>query len=456
MCAMLCAVTLLLGGCSAFDSGGDELFSLPKVAGFVVELQTEIDAVLAEGGEYAAPISGTNRQSVQMEDLDGDGNEEAILFIRTADALKICVFRQDEQGGYSRVAEVEGYGSNFDSIGYSDLIGDGRKEILVGISVGSGMPKALSVVSIGADGPEELLSATYTGYTTLDLNSDGSRELIIARHDAEYLSGVAEVYRFGGENGMLELAASTPLSANISSLRRIKTGYLRDATPAVFITGLTNADGSERMITDVCAYRDGSLVNVTLNPETGQSVEVVANVGANGEDIDGDGIFDLPMPVILSTYQNRATNDVFRKIVWRNYTVDGVSQEVMQTFHNTTDGWYFVLPEAWENANLAVDRRNTTSGERVIVFSIVSDEGEATPVLEIYSLTGENRTSRSKLPGRVVINNADTRTVASTIYAMRLGDLAGTEFEKYLPTADEVTSSFKFIQTEWLTGELTS
>lgn len=455
MCALLCATALLLGGCSAFDTGG-ELFSLPKVAGFVTELQTEIDAVLAEGGEYAAPVSGTNRQSVQMEDLDGDGGEEAILFIRTADALKICVFRQDEQGGYSRFAEVEGYGTNFDSIGYADLIGDGRRELLVGISVGSGMPKALSVVSLGEDGPKELLSATYTGYTALDLNGDGSRELIIARHDAEYSSGVAEVYRFSEENGKLEMDASTPLSAGISSLRRIKTGYLRDATPAVFITGLTSADGSERMITDVCAYRNGSLVNVTLNPETGQSVEVVANVGANGEDIDGDGIFDLPMPVILSSYNNRATNDVFRKIVWRNYTVDGVAEEVMQTFHNTSDGWYLVLPELWESANLAVDRRSTSNDERVIVFSIVSDEGEATPVLEIYSLTGENRISRSKLPGRVVISNAYTRTVASTIYAVRLGDLEGTEFERYLPTVDEVADSFKFIQTEWLTGELTS
>ena len=44
-----------------------------------------IDEVMAaDGCSYSAPVSGSNQQSVQLVDLDGDGEEEAIVFARTA------------------------------------------------------------------------------------------------------------------------------------------------------------------------------------------------------------------------------------------------------------------------------------------------------------------------------------------------------------------------------------
>lgn len=52
------------------------------------------------GAEYAAPISGSNIQPVQLEDLNGDGQEEAVAFFRNdADEkpLKICIFTAKDQ-----------------------------------------------------------------------------------------------------------------------------------------------------------------------------------------------------------------------------------------------------------------------------------------------------------------------------------------------------------------------
>lgn len=449
------AFALMLGGCSGFDSGGDELFALPKLAGFVQQLQSVIDEAMADGGEYSAPVSGVNRQSVQLEDLNGDGVEEAVLFLRMPETLKVCVFEEDSLGNYTLSAEAEGEGVNFDSVSYTDLSGDGKKEVLLGRSLGSGIPKALSVLSLEADGFSQMLTATYSGYTQLDMDADGAVELIIARHDLELLSGVAEVYRFSAGDNALLLESSAGLSEGIGSLRRLRTGYLLDGAPAVFITGTTSAGGET--LTDVCAYRDGALTNITLDPETAVSREVVTTYDVNATDINGDGIFDLPMPVLLSTYENRASNEVFRKVIWRNYSLDGASTEAMQTFHVSSDGWYFVLPEQWKDAALAADRRSPVSGERTIVFSVVSqDTGEAMPLLELYTLTGDNRVYRSTLPGRFVISNSQTRTVASTIYAGKLNDLSGTAFERYALSEEQVTEAFKLIQTEWLTGELTN
>ena len=70
-------LALALSGCM-FTTPEASLYRLPKLAGEYESLETQIDALLSTGGEYAAPTSGSNLQSVQMIDLDGDGVEEAV------------------------------------------------------------------------------------------------------------------------------------------------------------------------------------------------------------------------------------------------------------------------------------------------------------------------------------------------------------------------------------------
>ena len=90
LAALFC---LLLSGC--FVKTVDELYTLPRHSDEYDNLQKAIDEVMAAAGcEYCAPISGSNQQSVQLADLDGDGEEEAIVFAKTSDEkpLKAYVF----------------------------------------------------------------------------------------------------------------------------------------------------------------------------------------------------------------------------------------------------------------------------------------------------------------------------------------------------------------------------
>lgn len=84
---------ILLSGCFVLDP--DELLTLPKQAEDYYNLQQAIDEVMKDA-EYSAPISGENRQAVQLKDLDGDGNNEAVLFAKTEGEhpLKIYVFNR--------------------------------------------------------------------------------------------------------------------------------------------------------------------------------------------------------------------------------------------------------------------------------------------------------------------------------------------------------------------------
>ena len=72
-----------LSGCAL--QYGDGLLALPGLPSEYVELQAEINKVLESGASPAAAESGSNRQSIQMVDIDGDGINEAIAFFREND-----------------------------------------------------------------------------------------------------------------------------------------------------------------------------------------------------------------------------------------------------------------------------------------------------------------------------------------------------------------------------------
>ena len=69
----------LLCGCS-FRTVAD-MYSIPKRSTEFQQLQLAIDEAMT-GLEYCAPLSGENRQSVQLADLDGDAREEFLLFAK--------------------------------------------------------------------------------------------------------------------------------------------------------------------------------------------------------------------------------------------------------------------------------------------------------------------------------------------------------------------------------------
>ncbi len=142
------AVGLLLllsaSGCG-FSFSPTDLYSLPQLPEEYTELNSSLNQLLESGAEYAAPVSGSNIQPVQLEDLDGDGEEEALAFFRnSADEkpLKIYIFTAGKQG-YEQAAVIEGTGTSIYSIAYEDLDQDGRKELLVGWRVNTDPPGPL-------------------------------------------------------------------------------------------------------------------------------------------------------------------------------------------------------------------------------------------------------------------------------------------------------------------------
>ncbi len=448
MTALMC---LLLTGC--FFRSVDELYAVPQPSKDYEALQARLSEVVARGGEYAAPLTGEMIQSVQLQDLDGDGKQEAIAFFRLSSEekpLKIYIFRQVGEE-YETFAVIEGAGAAINCVDYVQMDDEPFKEVVVSWQM-TAQVHSLAAYSVGPEQVEELMRTDYDGYRLFDLDQDNQQELVVFRTAA---GGVpqAELYDF---DGVLAKTSEAPLSVGayvgadgtIKSdyLTGVQTGYLTDRVPALFVSSSYGENGA---ITDVFAVQEGELRNVTLDPETGESGETIRfYTQVSPRDINGDGVMELPQPVPLTDY--RITTDAvsFWLIHWRQFDTRGNAVPVFTTYHNDRDGWYFILPDEWDN-NLSLSRSDLPGGgERGVTFSYWPEPSAVPkPFLTIYKLTGTSRALRAREGNRFILfpmNALDRLDESPTIYAAEFRD----GWDSGL-TEEMVRERFSIIRTDW-------
>lgn len=441
--ALLLAVLLLaLTGC--MNRGSGDMFALPEPP----EDYRNLNAIISEirtsiGGESIAPQSGSNTQTVQLQDMDGDGvQESAVAFFRVSGAerpLKIYVFHLREDDTYEQRCVIEGVGSAIASVAYENVGGSEAKEVVVSWQI-SATDHALGVYSLDdVEGIELLWVDSYTRFRMADLDSDGAKELIaLTLQTGEDSINRADFYDYDG--AALELKTTALLTAGINEIRLLRNGNLMDMTPAIFVT--SSFPESSDQVVDILACRDGQFTNITLNSDTLRSEETIRSYTAvSGTDIDRDGVMEIPRPVQVPRAMG-ATDD-FWLLDWRQFDLKGTPHTVMTTYHTITDGWYFTIPEEWLG-RLTISRKDsTTADERAVLFSLYEGEAQAArPFMILYKLTGTNQQNRASIGGRQMLLSNTTATYAYELFP--------EVFDTGL-TKETLQQRFYLIRTEWST-----
>ena len=439
LCVALLAAALaaLLTGCG-LSVQADDLYALPRLPAQYESLETEINALLAAGAEHAAPSSGSNLQSVQMVDLDGDGVEEAVAFLRkAADAkpMKIYFFKSDG-GSYRQMALIEGTASSIYSIAYADLDGDGRREILVGFKSGTEL-QVLAVYTLRGAEPLNLLTTAYLRYAVRDLDGDGRQELTVL-YSGEENRCMADCYVWN--NAELSCLSTAELSFSAAELSRVTAGALADGRQALYITGVTD---NSVAACDIMTLKNGVLRNIVHSTASPAAGGVFRFLSLYPADVDGSGVIEVPEPLPLPLLDEES--ETYYRILWRDYDSSGESDVVRCTFHNMADGWYLILPEAWDNRVTVL--RSSVPGENSVLFFVLTGDGPQ-PFLEVCALSGDGRESRAQRGDRFVL----ARQV-ETIYTAELLPCDGPSGVLDGLNEESVKANFSLIVAEWTTGE---
>ena len=424
---LLAALLFCLSGC--YSGNIDQYFSLPMASEEYRQLQSLIDEELASGSEYAAPIHGSYRQSVQLSDVDGDGADEALAFFRDAAKNPKINIYDSENGEYRLARSISGEGSSIGRIDYADLTGDGQKELLVSWQISSGL-SVLGVYSLAGWSGDVLLSTDSAEFVTGDINRDGCDELLNLRA-ANSTTYLVDQYTF--PLGQEPQATSAALSAGISALQRLRMVTLAGDAPALLAEStLTTGD----LVSDLFVCRDGSLINLTMNRTTQISETRRSYSLVYAQDIDGDGSTEIPHPQQLYS----RGDEVFWSIAWFRYDASGRASTIMTTYHCVTDNWYLVLPSGWD-VGLTVRRDDSVSGERAVILSRLRSDGSLEDYAAVYAITGENRYERARLDNRFLLQEEGT-----TVYAAKILDGKTDE--------NTIRSRFHVIYTDWSSGSV--
>ncbi len=433
MLFLLLGALLLLSGCSV--STVEDLYCLPKRSEAYNNLQTLIDQAMA-GREFSAPVSGEHQQTVQMADLNGDGQEEYLLFAKATSEKPLQIFiYAGSQEEYRHTCTIESTGSSFQQVAYVDMDDRPGAEIVVGRQLSDQVVGSVSVYTMVNGQMEEIMKTSYSKFVCADMNRDGYQELLLLRpHENDPQSGIAELYAI--QNGAMERLAQANMSESADKIRRIMVSRLNDGYPAVYVA---SDAGSDAIITDVYALIEEQFTNVTFSNESGTSVQTLRSYYVYAEDMDQDGILELPDLIPMQMPEGDGAGQRQHLIRWYAMNSDGSEAQRMYTYHNFAGGWYVELSSQTAERIAAVQR-----GSSYEFYLWDEDFQKAEKLLTIHALTGTKREEQAVSNNRFVLHRTD-----SVVYAAELEVASGA----YGMSRDGLIDSFHLIIEKWNTGE---
>ena len=431
---LLVVTALLFTGCGMRTV--DEMYALPKRSEEYLHLQKAIDMAMA-GLQYAAPIAGENQQTVQMADLDGDGVEEYLVFAKgnSEKPLQILIFCQTPEGECQIMTVIESRGSAFERVEYVEIDHNPGCEIVVGRSVSNQLTGSVAVYTFKDGFARQIMTDGYSRFLTYDLDGDDKKELLLVQpgqSDSE--KAVAVLYNFRA--GAMERSMEVGLSRRGQDIRRITASKLEGGDPAIYVTSAVN---DSALITDILTLKRGRLTNISQSLETLTSVQTLRNYFVYGEDVDHDGVLELPRLITMKSVSQDYNIERQHLIQWYSMGLASGETEKMHTFHNYAGGWFVELEKQWAEY-VTVDQMGNT-----YQFFLWDDAyQQVKPVFTIYALSGSDRENQAKQEGRFSLYRTD-----DVIYAGRL-DKAADEYEI---TQQKLTDAFHLIREDWKTGE---
>ena len=412
----------------------DQMYVPPERSEDFKSLQTVINNAMT-GMEYSAPISGDNQQIVQMKDLDGDQVPECLLFTKGGEErpLHILIFSQRGEE-YVHADTIDVVGTAFEKVEYAQIDGKGGMEIVVGSQVSDRVSRAVSVFSLSGGEAEQLVTADYVNFLTVDLDANNRSELLVLRSGpTETDRGIAEL--FSVRDGIMERSVEVSMSETADKLKRILIGRLYGGEPAVYVA---SAVDENTLITDVFTVVDGVFTNVSLSSDSGTSIKTMRNYFIHADDMDNDGIMELPSLMemrSIDTARRDADNYLIR---WYSMTAHGETVDKLHTYHNFIGGWYMQVENELASQLSVVDLGN------VCDFYVWTGD-RPVKIFSVYTLTGQSRETQSTAEGRFVLHKAE-----SIIYSAKLDDGALL----YGITQETVIRNFHLIHEHWKTGEM--
>lgn len=354
--AMILGVVMILlcSGCSLNFFSVESLMSPPLQSGKNGEVEEAFKKLMAEKTiQLRTPQSGDYQTAFVLFDINGDSQEEAIVFYTDSsiDASVRMSFLECINDTWVISSDVKGAGSGIFDVSFSDMDNNGVYEILVGWSLfDTRTSKIVSVyeVTVGEKGVftlNTLGNEYYNSKSLTDFNGDKKDDLVLV-----YLDDTGETQQsyfrcFSlSENNEFVKYSDVKLDSHINSVSKMQYDTVRrdgELCKRVFIDCIKTETS---MFTEILYWDFEHLKTVrdikTPVSSTSRSSKILCR------DIDGDGLLEIPSNTKLNgdenltTVKRVGTQYTFTMLEWLNCFGDK-SEGSINTLFNPIDGYLY-------------------------------------------------------------------------------------------------------------------
>lgn len=355
-------LTFALSGCDAVTFNVTELMSPPKATGEKAAIQELIDKEAGTGYTLKYPQNGNFRSAITTMDYDADGVQEAIAFYLPAgEAQTIHLLIMDNiNGEWTTVGNHISKSTTVDRLLFSDLDGDSVSEIIVGWNTYNTLVKDLSVYLASEGTSSEILcESKYSDLLCSDFTASGKEELLLLSLFTADKPATASLITLNDTKNGLYAISETPIDGDVVSFAKIQTGRVFYGQQGAVVDGITS-EGTYN--TQLIYYSDyfASLQTVSFTGDTPTNQQS-RSYAVLSEDIDGDGIIEIPNTFKLRIDDIQTEAVPAALIYWCEYTATGNMDIDKTQVTSLVYGLRFTVPEKWGDNYTAYV--NYSSGE---------------------------------------------------------------------------------------------
>ncbi|MCH5190861.1 MAG: hypothetical protein J1F23_01710 [Oscillospiraceae bacterium] len=396
--AVILVLCLAFSGCDIKMSSVEGLMRPPKLSGTSSYLQTAFEESVGEKVLMKTPISGDNRSSYMLYDIDKDGVDEGLVFYSIPgvdDNAYVSIFKQTE-GVWSSVSSIKGRGEEIYEVDFADINGDGQYEIAISwTSYGgaenktgnsfSSSDRTLTIYGYSGSSVTLIITESFTNMLLCDLNGDKAEELFLVNLDLSNQENrtVGRILSFNNEYSVVkdEIFAMTGI-IDVFNMTTDSFTVDEQAHSRIFLDGGISETGVITEVIDV--LHDTFQISLPLYVSNiSENSLTIRNIRTFCTDIDGDGIVEIPTPEALPSGvridDKEGNRSQLNLTVWSELEGEQLTVD-KKCLLNSAYGYMFNFPDEWLEIITAVYNNNNAT----LTFYKLDDEG--TLAGEIFSL----------------------------------------------------------------------